>query len=190
MYRCLYLDDLKIVVKRWNNEEREEKYFSIITLQVRTFETTIRQVHLKAGDWRLITVKADRDILWRQGRSFVWLISSRVLFGSPQIQKQDRPRLSSKFVSQNKKEHKNHGQAVLPYSKNVTVRCLTNLGQFKPTRRKLPDIFLEKLTNSNARSRGCRNRWKDMTEDPAPSNLVELITCNSLKAIALAPIQV
>ena len=29
-----------------------------------------------------------------------------------------------------------------------------------------------------------------MTEDPAPSNLVELITCNSLKAIALAPIQV
>ena len=50
MYRCLYLDDLKIVVKRWNNEEREEKYFSIIKLQVRTFETTIRQVHRKAGD--------------------------------------------------------------------------------------------------------------------------------------------
>lgn len=34
------------------------------------------------------------------------------------------------------------------------------------------------------------NRRKDMTEDPAASNLVELITCDSLKAIALAPIQV
>ena len=81
-----YLDDLKIIVKFWNNGEKGEKYFWLYhQTEWEDFWTVTRQVHLKSADERVdnsesllrsiqtSAYRSQRKAYQPQRSSFVWV---------------------------------------------------------------------------------------------------------------------
>ena len=104
------------------------------------------------------------------------------------------PRLSFVICTQDTKTNEYHGRAevrhVLSAAKAQEWGSSTNIRQFEATHetRKLPNVYLEKLSRSDAGPTVSSRPWMGarrwclkpvyMSKDPAPRSLIELTTCN------------